>query len=198
MRKFLLIFLSVAAVAAATADEASVRILKNIESSLAALGTYRAEFEVVAGDESARGEYCVSGSDFYMKAADTEVYAVDGVRREVNATKREIVVDAIDTAARDIVSNPARGFSFLSEDFDSETVVADGRTRVVLSPKSASAIRETVTVFVDAAGELPTEIVYGTDAGGITVRLLSVKPMSGDIPHFDAAKYEGYETVDFR
>ena len=57
MRKILsILFYTVAAVAAATADEASVRILKNIESSLAALGAYRAEFEMTAGDYTVRGE----------------------------------------------------------------------------------------------------------------------------------------------
>lgn len=199
MRKILsILFYTVAAVAAATADEASVRILKNIESSLAALGAYRAEFEMTAGDYTVRGEYCVSGDDFYMKADDTEVYAADGVRREVSASKREIVVDGIDTAARDIVSNPARGFSLLLEDFDSAATTEGGRTCVVLSPKPESAMRETIAVFVDADGKYPTEIVYGTDAGNVAVRLLSVKAMAGDIPRFDAAKYGGYETVDFR
>ncbi len=198
MRRTLLILFSVAAVAAAAADEASVRILKNIERNLAELGTYRAEFEMKAGDCSVRGEYCVSGSDFYMKADDTEVYASDGVRREVNATKREIVVDGIDAAARDIVSNPARGFSLLLEDFDSEVADGGGRTGVSLTPKPTSAIRETITVFVDADAGLPTEIVYGADSGCVSVRLLSVNPLAGDIPRFDAAKYEGYEVVDFR
>lgn len=199
MRKILsILFFSVAATAVAMADEASVRILKNIERNLAALGTYRAEFEMTAGDYTVTGEYCVSGGDFYMKAADTEVYASDGVRREVNATKREIVVDGIDVAARDIVSNPARGFSLLLEDFDSSTVAEGGRTCVVLVPKSSSAIRDTIKVYADADGGVPTEIVYGTYGGSVTVRLLSVKPMSGGIPRFDAARYEGYETVDFR
>ncbi len=197
MRRTLLILFSVAAVAAAAADEASVRILKNIERNLAELGTYRAEFEMNAGDCPVRGEYCVSGGDFYMKADDTEVYASDGVRREVNATKREIVVDGVDAAARDIVSNPVRGFSLLLEDFDSKVADGGGRTGVVLTPKRTSAMRETITVFVDAAG-LPAEIVYGTESGCVSVRLLSVKPLAGDIPHFDAAKYEGYEVVDFR
>ena len=199
MRKILsILFWLVAATAAAMADEASVRILKNIERNLAALGVYRAEFEMTSGDYTVRGEYCVSGDDFYMKADDTEVYVSDGVRREVSVSKREIVVDGIDSAARDIVSNPSRGFSLLLEDFDSVATVQDGRTCVVLSPKQTSAVRETVAVFVDAEGKYPTEIVYGADTGSVMVRLLSVKRMAGDIPRFDAARYDGYETVDFR
>ncbi len=199
MRRTLsILFWLVAATAAAMADDASVRILKNIERNLAALGTYRAEFEMTAGEYTVRGEYCVSGDDFYMKADGTEVYASDGVRREVNAPKREIVVDGIDTAARDIVSNPARGFSLLLEDFDSATVEQGGRTCVVLSPKSSSSMRETIVVIVDGRGEYPSEIVYGSEAGSVAVKLLSVARMSGDIPRFDAARYDGYETVDFR
>lgn len=199
MRRTLsILFLLVAATAAAMADEASVRILKNIERNLAALGTYRAEFEMTAGEYTVRGEYCVAGDDFYMKADGTEVYAADGVRREVNTPKREIVVDGIDTAARDIVSNPARGFSLLLEDFDSATVEQGGRTCVVLSPKPSSPMRETIVVITDGRGEYPSEIVYGSEAGNVVVKLLSVARMSGDIPRFDASRYDGYETVDFR
>lgn len=199
MRRTLsILFWLVAATAAAMANDASVRILKNIERNLAALGTYRAEFEMTAGEYAVRGEYCVSGDDFYMKADGTEVYAADGVRREISVPKREIVVDGIDTAARDIVSNPARGFSLLLEDFESATVEQGGRTCVVLSPKPASPMRETIVVIVDDKGEYPSEIVYASEAGNVAVKLLSVARMSGDIPRFDAARYEGYETVDFR
>lgn len=189
----------VGCVCSAFADDAAVRILKNIERNLAEMGAYRVEFEVVAGDYRSQGEYVVAGRDFYLKADDTEVYASEGVRREITHSKKEITVDAIDASARDIISNPSAGFTTLSEDFDSKTVqVSDGTQRITFTPKAESTMRETVTVVVAKDGRFPSAITYDTASGAIEVRMKSIAPAKGGVPQFDASRYAGYEVVDFR
>ena len=200
MKRLLCLAISIVAlVCSASADEAAARILKNIEQNLAAMGTYRVEFEIAAGDYRSNGEYVVAGRDFYLKADDTEVYASEGVRREVAHSKKEITVDTIDTSARDIISNPSAGFTTLSEDFDSETVQAsDGTQHITFTPKAESTMRETVTVVVSKNGKFPYSITYDTASGSIEVRMKSIAPANGGVPQFDASRYAGYETVDFR
>ena len=200
MKRFFCIAISALCfVCTAAADETAERILKDIERNLAAIGTYRVEFEVVAGDYRLRGEYVVAGRDFYLRADDTEVYAESGIRREIARSKKEITVDTIDASARDIISNPSTGFSVLLEDFDSVTTSsADGVQSITLVPKAESSVRESVRVVVAKDGKFPKSITYNTESGAIEVRLLGVDSAKEGVPRFDKAKYEGYEVIDFR
>ncbi|MGN0007029.1 MAG: outer membrane lipoprotein carrier protein LolA [Alistipes sp.] len=186
-------------VLSAFADEQALRILNAMEQTLSAMGTYRVEFEIVAGDYRTEGEYVVAGDDFYVRADDTEVYAEAGIRREISRSKREITVDDIDTSARDIISNPSSGFASLSADFDSAASTdADGVLRIVFSPKDASVSGESVTVEMANGGKLPKTIIYKTSAGEVVVRMTDIAPAKAGLPRFDAKRYEGYEVVDFR
>lgn len=182
----------------ARADEAAERILKGVEQRLAAMGVYRVDFAVEAGDYRTTGTYTVAGRDFYLQADDTEVYAEAGVRREISRSKREIVVDSIDAAAHDIISNPSAGLAGLTESFDSVTTVGtDGNYRITLTPKQAGASHETITVVVAKEGELPKAIIYNnSSSGAITVRLLTIAPSATGVPHFDMSRYDGYEVVE--
>ncbi len=185
-------------VSMARADEAAERILKGVEQRLAAMGVYRVDFAVEAGDYRTTGTYTVAGRDFYLLADDTEVYAEAGVRREISRSKREIVVDSIDAAAHDIISNPSAGLAGLTESFDSVTTVGtDGNYRITLTPKQAGASHETITVVVAKEGELPKAIIYNnSSSGAITVRLLTIAPSATGVPHFDMSRYAGYEVVE--
>lgn len=198
-RLFCIAVFALCFVCTAVADEAAESILKDIERNLAAMGAYRVEFEVVAGDYRSTGEYVVAGRDFYLRADDTEVYVSGGVRREASHSKKEVTIDTADTSARDIISNPSAGFSVLLEDFDSVTASsADGEQHITLVPKGESSAHESVTVVVAKDGKFPKSITYNTASGAIEVRLLGVEPASGGVPRFDKTKYEGYEMVDFR
>lgn len=185
-------------VSMARADEAAERILKGVEQRLAAMGVYRVDFAVEVGDYRTTGTYTVAGRDFYLQADDTEVYAEAGVRREISRAKREIVVDSIDAAAHDIISNPSAGLAGLTESFDSVTAVGtDGNYRITLTPKTESVSHETITVVVAKEGELPKAIIYNnSSSGAITVQLLTIAPSATGVPHFDMSRYEGYEVVE--
>lgn len=199
MRRLIAIAAFVACfVPVARADEAAERILKGVEQRLAAMGVYRVDFAVEAGDYRTTGTYTVAGRDFYLQADDTEVYAEAGVRREISRSKREIVVDSIDAAAHDIISNPSAGLAGLTESFDSVTTVgADGNYCITLTPKQAGASHETITVVVAKEGELPKAIIYNnSSSGAITVRLLTIAPSATGVPHFDMSRYSGYEVVE--
>lgn len=183
--------------ASAAAGEPAAELLRRMESRLAALGCYSVQFEMLYDDVSSSGEYRVNGDDFYIHVGDVEVYSAGGVKYEVDASKREIVVDAADTGVADIVSNPTHGISAMVEAFDASFIEKDGRRAVRLVPKEPSASSETVIVIPDASGELPSEIIYSSGSGELRLRLTEIKRSSTDIPRFDSASYDGYEVVEF-
>ncbi len=181
-----------------SADEPAADLLRRMERRLSEIGRYSVRFEMVYDDVSSVGEYRVDGDDFYIHVGDVEVYSAGGVKYEVDASKREIVVDAADTGVADIVSNPAHGISAMVESFDASFVDEGGRRAVKLVPKDPSAVSETVFVIPDASGELPSEIIYSSGSGNIRLKLVEIRRSESDIPRFDKASYGGYEVVDFR
>lgn len=181
-----------------SADEPAADVLRRMESRLSGLGRYSVRFEMVYDDVSSAGEYRVDGDDFYIHAGDVEVYSAGGVRYEVDASKREIVVDSADTGVADLLGNPSRGMSAMIEAFDASFVEEDGKRAVKLVPKEPSAVHETVVVVPDASGELPSEIIYSSGSGSVRLKLVEIKRSETDIPRFDRARYGGYDVVEFR
>ena len=93
-------------------------LLETIERSFAALGDYRVTFTVTMDNMVTEGSYAVSGNDFYITLYGAEYYVADGVKYEVNAERKEIVVDSAESLGGDLLSNPAQGFSTLARDFN--------------------------------------------------------------------------------
>ncbi len=186
----------------ARADELSRQVLTNIERSLAALGAYGVKFSAVSGDFRSEGEYAVSGDDLYMRMEGVEVYTEGGVRRQVFRDRREIAVDALDTAAGDFISNPAQGLVALLDAFDAVCVPCDGGGYMLtLSAKggaAAGAPCDTIIVYTDPAAKYPARICYAGGGASMEIRLDRPVALDGGIPRYSAEKYADFEVIDYR
>lgn len=178
--------------------EAAEKLLCGMESAMAALGCYEVQFDVIAEGYSVVGRYVVNGTDFYLAADDVELFVADGVKYEVNATKREIMVDGVESLGSDIVSNPTRGFTALLKDYVAESAEYEGRRAVRLIPRDGSGSSERILIVADVEGRMPALIRYISSEGAIDVRLKSVSKWSEPLPRFVREKYADYELVDFR
>lgn len=171
-------------------------LLETIERSFAALGDYRVTFTVTMDNMVTEGSYAVSGNDFYITLYGAEYYVADGVKYEVNAERKEIVVDSAESLGGDLLSNPAQGFTTLARDFNQTDITIDTRKAVRLSAREGGV--GDILVVADKDGKLPQMIVYIYDNARMTIVLDSIKTLAGGIPRFDRANYPDFELIDMR
>lgn len=171
--------------------------MRRLARGMGSMRAYTVDFRAVAGDESVRGRYAVEAERYHIVVAGNEVYGDDKLRREVDSSKREIVIDAADTTSRNLLINPTRGFRFIGDDYtprlDSES---DGRAVVTLTP-AGKGVAGTITVVMSAADAMPERIEYDTEGETVTIIIESIAK-SAVVPRFDAALYPDYEIIDFR
>lgn len=185
-----------AAAQSAADDSRASELLARVAARFDAMPGYTVRFEVRSTAGTVAGEYSVEGDRYHISVAGNEVYGDDRVRREIDAAKREIVVDAADTASRNILTNPTRAFRFLDGDYAARMVSEDSAYAVVsLTPHGGQA--GTITVTLAAQSARPEVIVYDMEGERVAVGILSIEP-GGSVGEFDPGNYEGYETIDFR
>lgn len=196
----LCVMLCVVGVSRAQAQTAGAgeQLLHQMESAMSALGNYEVRFSVVSEGYSASGRYVVCGKDFYLSTEDVELYVADGVKYEVNGSKREITVDGIESLGSDIVSNPTRSLTTLLNDFSAEQVAHDGGRAVRLTPRGEGVASERILIVESAATRMPSEIRYISGDGSVAVLLKSIASWREPLPRFDRAKYADYELVELR
>lgn len=182
--------------AAAQKNEARAReLLDRLAARFASMPSYTVRFEVASGTEGVSGEYVVAGDRYHISVAGNEVYGDDTLRREIDAANREIVVDAADTASRNILTNPTRAFGFVGGDYAVRLEAEEGgRAVVALAPHRGAG---TITLTLDRTTALPEAVAYDVEGDRVTVRISDIA-CGGEVPVFDASKYAGYETIDFR
>lgn len=188
------------------ATERGAEYMRRLSSSMESMRAYTVDFRAEAEGESIRGRYEVAADRYHIAVAGNEVYGDDRIRREIDARKREIVVDAADTTSRNLLTNPTRGFRLLGEGYtphlDSET---DGRAVVTLTPTTpnsstttpASPVGGTITVTLSTADSRPERIRYDTDGESVTIVIERISS-GAEIPSFDSSRYPDYEIIDFR
>ena len=171
-------------------------LLEKFERSLAALGSYRVDFTVTLGDATTEGSYAVSGNDFYITLYGAEYYVADGVKYEVNSSRREVIVDSAESLGSDLLSNPAQGFSILACDYEQTNITIDARAAVKLTARNGDSGR--IVAVADKSGNLPQMIVYAYDDTRMTIVLDSISTLADGIPRFDRTKYADFELIDMR
>lgn len=185
-----------AAAQSAAGDARASELLARVAARFDSMPGYTVRFEVRSADGSVAGEYSVEDDRYHISVAGNEVYGDDRVRREIDAAKREIVIDAADTASRNILTNPTRAFRFLDGDYTARMVSEDAAYAVVsLTPRSGSA--GTITVTLAAQSARPEVIAYDMEGERVAVGILGIEP-GGRVGSFAPEKYEGYEIIDFR
>ena len=178
-------------------DDKAAGYMRRLAASMESMQAYTVDFRASAGDESISGRYAVNADRYHIIVAGNEVYGDDHVRREVDSSKREIVIDAADTTSRNLLTNPTRGFRFLGDDYrphlDSES---DGRAVVTLTPVQKG-VTGTITVTMSTADSRPRQIQYDTEGERVTIVIERIAK-GAVIPQFDSALYPDYEIIDFR
>lgn len=194
----MLCLLSAAVLPSHAADRAS-ELLAGLAARFRAMKSYEAEFAVTADDHRVTGRYVVAGDRYYIAVGDAEVYADAALRREIDNVRREITLVGIDAEDRSILANPARAFDLLDDDYRATLLCEEGGTAVVrLEPRAGkSTPTGAVTVTLDVASGLPRSIAYDYDGAVLTVEVVRIEPGAG-LPLFEADRYAGYETIDFR
>lgn len=170
-------------------------LLDTFEKNLAQLGVYQAKFTVEIDGYKMAGSYIVDGEDFYAVMEGVEIFVYQKVKHEVNSSTREITIDSAANLGSDILSNPAKGFEVLKEQYSIEQTNIDGSSAVKLTPKSGN---EAIVVVADSAGTLPRKIVYSDSGAELTITFTSIEATNQPLPRFEAAKYVQYEVIDMR
>ena len=111
------------------ADDAPARkVAGELAARFRAMKAYTVTFAVEGDDFAAEGSYAVEGDRYYMRVGDAEAYS-DGVSKwEVDPSKREVVVDVVDTQ-----SLVAAGF--IKRDYVLVKVLGDGELTKKLTVK---------------------------------------------------------------
>ena len=192
-----------ATAAVASAPSAGGRageILEKLAAGFRALGAYGVTFEVVADEYTTRGSYAVEGENYYIVLGDAEVYCDGKVRYEIDNRRREVTIDDVDTASRNILNNPAHAFDFIGAEY-APSLVSDegGRAVVRLTPTSANASPAgEILVTVDTAAMRPESLRYDYDGEQVGIAVLGVAPLDAPLKAFSKENYKGYEFIDFR
>lgn len=182
-----------------SADDRVSVIVERLAAAVKSLGSYEAAFTVRVGEYSGDGRYAVSGRGYNLSLGDVEVFCDGAVRREVNRALREITVDNVDTAARNILSDPVGAFDFIGDDFSAELVSENDGTAVVsLTPKSGGIHGGVIEVTVDVRTFYPQRLVYRLDGDAVTVDVRKLASSSVPLKTFDPKSFDGYEIIDFR
>ena len=193
------------------ADERSSALLNRLSSRIEGYGNYRVEFTVyIPGlqPQQIEGYYLVNGDKYYISVEDSEVYCDGKVKYEVNRADREVTIDAVNPAERNILSNPTRAFEFLDGSFthsvQGEVSVGEKRCdRILLSPVDKTLGLSQVTLDVDRETGLPVRLSYRLEGASapISIGIDRIVPHAAADPAsfvFNRSKYKGFEMIDFR
>lgn len=180
------------------ADDARAReAVGELAARFRAMKAYTVTFAVEGADFAAEGSYAVEGDRYYMRVGDAEAYCDGRSKWEVDPSKREVVIDVVDTTSRSLLSNPTRAFDFLDDAFRSELLPSEGGVRRLrLVPTDKGAVMSSITVDVASDGS-PRAVTYDLDGERIRIAIRRIEP-SAEVRRFDAARYAGYELIDFR
>lgn len=193
MRNILLTIL-LCATFVASADERGVARLDRVSQNYSSLGNYSIEFKLRVADALQSGRVAVAGNNMYMRVADTEVYILDSLRYEVNASTKEITIDRNEFYKNNLM-NPLVGIGEMARDYNVDEMSQDGRIVIRLTPKVNG---DVLYLHLTADGTAIESIKYGVGEGALTIEASRPQKSGVPIPKFDIQRYKGYEMIDFR
>lgn len=183
---------------AAAADDEAQTLLRRTADYISSLGRYTARFGITAGEYSSQGSYTVDGDAYYIEVDGAEVYCDGKTRYEVDNGRREVNVDSVEGASRNILDNPTRCFDFVGTDYDAGVSSRTAsETTLHLRSRDAS-VEGDIYLTVETATGRPRHITYVLYDDRIEVAVESLDPSRGAVRRYDAKRYSDYETIDFR
>ena len=172
--------------------------LTRLQRAVQALGAYEVQFGVTTDGYTAKGSCRVSGEQYLLSMPQARVYSDGKARYEVNDRTREVVIDAVDTASRNLLDNPVHAFDFVGEQYAVERLSEDAeRITLRLSPRDRTATA-TIELTLDKRTALPVAVVYGAEDLQIAIAIASFGRSDGAFPAFRQENFAGYEWIDFR
>lgn len=198
MRRLFVVIVAIFSTLNSWADERSQSVLRSVAEYVQALGEYEAEFDVVAGDYKTNGRYGVLDDTYHIEVAQAEVYSDGKVRYEVDHDRREVNIDVMDLASRNILDNPTRCFDFVGDNYASTIYSEAGSDVTLLLRANNETIEGDIYLTVDSATGRPRKIAYVLYDDRIEVTITSLERRRNVVRRYDESKYKGYEIVDFR
>ena len=198
MRRLFVVIVAIFSTLNSWADERSQSVLRSVAEYVQALGEYEAEFDVVAGDYETNGRYGVLDDTYHIEVAQAEVYSDGKVRYEVDHDRREVNIDVMDLASRNILDNPTRCFDFVGDNYASTIYSEAGSDVTLLLRANDETIEGDIYLTVDGKTGRPRKIAYVLYDDRIEVTITSLERRRNLVRRYDESKYKGYEIVDFR
>ena len=185
---------------AASAQTDVHRLLNDVANGFRTMANYEVRFKVETEGQHVEGGYAVENEAYYLAMGYAEVYSEGKIRYEVNNERREVVINSVDPASRNILDNPVHAFEFLEEEYTARILWAkDGRTGVELEKRTDEPdLRQKVTVVVNTKTRRPETLLYDYDGDSVLVTILGVAPLKEPLKKYDKKAYKAYETIDFR
>ena len=116
----------------------------------------------------------MSGDVYYIAVDNAEVYSDGKTRYEVNHARKEVSVDDMDTASRNILDNPTRCFDFVGTDYRSEVASRDG-DEVTLHLRAVDPeIEGDIYLTVSESTGRPSSVAYSLYDDRVTVRITAI------------------------
>ena len=155
-------------------------------------------FVLTSGDYASSGRYAVSGDVYYIAVDNAEVYSDGKTRYEVNHARKEVSVDDMDAASRNILDNPTRCFDFVGTDYRSEVASRDG-DEVTLHLRAVDPeIEGDIYLTVSESTGRPSSVAYSLYDDRVTVRITDIYGSAETVRRFDRSTCRDYEMIDFR
>lgn len=182
----------------AAAEESVWQILQRVSAYMDSEVGYEAQFEIKAVGYASKGSYCVKGDSYYINITDAEVYSDGDVRYEVDNIRKEVNIDQMDYASRNILDNPTRCFDFVEEDYSAEVISrADKSVTIKLQAKDVAIEGEIYITIIVATGA-PTKLEYKLYDEKVEVNVISIDHQAKGVKEFKRSAYQDYEIIDFR
>ena len=192
--------LAMSSVSAQTSPEGKAdQSVAQLSKMVKALGNYAVRFTVTVGEYKASGSYAVGGESYALTLGNIEVYGDVQLRYEVDNSRKEIVIDKVDRSSHNVLSNPLSAFDFIGDEYQAELLSQSADEVVVqLTPRQKSEQGGVMEVTIDARTSLPKSIIYQLSGESIRVDIDHIASVATTPAKFNAAKYHGFEIIDFR
>ena len=195
---FLLLFGIALNTSAQTADKAAQRVAA-LSDAVKALGNYAVRFTIEIGEHKVAGHYTVGSDCYALTLGAVEVYGDTKCRYEVDTSRREVVIDSVDTTSHNLLNNPLSAFNFIGEEYRSEMLSeGDGVAVLKLTPRQKGEQEGVMEVTIDSRTNLPKRVVYQPSGESIRVNIDYIGATTVLPTKFDQAKYRDFEIIDFR
>ena len=198
MRRLIMVLGAMLAVSGAVAQESAWQLLGRVSAYMNSEAGYEVQFEIRTADYSSEGSYRVKGNSYHIEVAGAEVYSDGEVRYEVDGSRKEVNIDVMDSASRNILDNPTRCFDFVEDDYVAEVVSRDAESVKLKLQAKDKAVEGDIYITVSAKSAAPTKLEYVLYGDRVEVVVRSIDHKVKSVKKFDRSAYKDFEIIDFR